>query len=464
MPFPYLQPGMSPLTRRLRRLALTLLIAYLAFCVFAAITVSNAALHPPRRPVTDLDETFAREGAARLPAQLTNATITTADGLTLRAWLIHPENSDGSAVLLLHGVADSRLGVTGQAELLLRHGYTVLMPDSRAHGTSDGLVATYGLLERDDIHRWVVWLRASEHPRCVFGLGESMGAAQLLQSLSAENGFCAVVAESPFATFREIAYDRMGQYFGIGPWLGRTLLRPVVELSFLYARLRYSLDMQQISPEDAASASNVPILLVHGTLDGNIPLRHCQRILARTAPRTVLWEVPGADHTASLGVAPEEFERRVISWFAAHDASPASRHRHLPVVFFRAAHLASSIRQPGTRIDAGSCQRVNTRSRGVRLRRNNASLFFLFIPSAGQDRQPRILRKARVAQRPLAQKEDRSAIRFHSPRIETGRTQTRGRDLYPWLHPASLAEVGRLKSRLPLPQAQRTIHLDQQSQ
>jgi alpha-beta hydrolase superfamily lysophospholipase len=312
---------MSSLTPRLPRLAIAVVVAYCAFCVFAAIAVSNAALRPPRRPVTDLDETFAREEATRLHAQLTDATTTTADGLTLRAWLIHPKNSNGSAVLLLHGVADSRLGVTGQAELLLRHGYTVLMPDSRAHGTSDGPVATYGLLERDDIHRWVVWLRGNEHPRCVFGLGESMGAAQLLQSLSAENGFCAVVAESPFATFREIAYDRMGQYFGIGPWLGRTFLRPVVEFSFLYARLRYGLDMQQISPEDAAAASTAPILLIHGTLDNNIPVRHCQRILVHTAPRTVLWEVSGADHTAALGVAPEEFDRRVISWFTAHDAA-----------------------------------------------------------------------------------------------------------------------------------------------
>ena len=310
---------MSSLTRRLRRLALTVLIAYVAFCIFAAITVSNAALHPPRRPVTDLDETFAREEATRLHAQITDATITTADALILRAWLIHPENTTGSAVLLLHGVADSRLGVTGQAELLLRHGYSVLMPDSRAHGISDSPLATYGLLERDDVHRWIAYLRASVHPRCVFGLGESMGAAQLLQSLTAENGFCAVVAESPFATFREIAYDRMGQYFGIGPWLGRTILRPVVELSFLYARLRYGLDTQQITPEDSAATSTVPILLVHGELDNNIPLRHCQRILARSAPRTVLWEVPGADHTASLAVAPEEFEQRVVVWFESHD-------------------------------------------------------------------------------------------------------------------------------------------------
>jgi alpha-beta hydrolase superfamily lysophospholipase len=306
---------MNPFARRLRKLFLAAIIGYFAFCIFAAITVCNAALHPPRRQVTGLDETLAREAATRLRARVDNAAISGADDTTLRAWLIRPETSNGNAVLLLHGVADSRIGVSGQAELLVRHGYAVLMPDSRAHGTSDGRVATYGLLERDDIRRWVAWLRANQHPRCLFGLGESMGAAQLLQSLAPENGFCAVVAESPFATFREIAYDRMGQYFGIGSWLGRTFLRPVVEFSFLYARWNYGLDMTQVSPEESAAASRVPILLIHGQRDTNIPLRHCQRILARTASHATLWEVPGADHTASLGVAPEEFERRVVAWF-----------------------------------------------------------------------------------------------------------------------------------------------------
>jgi fermentation-respiration switch protein FrsA (DUF1100 family) len=79
-------------------------------------------------------------------------------------------------------------------------------------------------------------------------------------------------------------------------------------------------------PEDSAAASSVPILLIHGTLDNNIPLRHCQRILARTTSHAALWEVAGADHTASLGVAPEEFERRVVSWFESHDHLPPQAH------------------------------------------------------------------------------------------------------------------------------------------
>jgi predicted acyl esterase len=93
------------------------------------------------------------------------------DGAVLRAWLISSETSNGNCVITLHGVADGRRGTLGLAALFVENRYAVLMPDSRGHGESGGEIATYGLLERDDVHRWVDWLIASEHPRNVFAMG-----------------------------------------------------------------------------------------------------------------------------------------------------------------------------------------------------------------------------------------------------------------------------------------------------
>ena len=135
----------------------------------------------------------------------------------------------------------------GYAEMFLNHGYSVLMPDARAHGISGGIHPTFGLLERDDIRRWFEWTEREHHPACIFGLGESMGAAQLLQSLDSEPRW--LCAESYFSSFREIAYDRMGQQFHAGPSVGRTILRPVVEIALAYARWKYHLDLASVSPE-----------------------------------------------------------------------------------------------------------------------------------------------------------------------------------------------------------------------
>ena len=302
------------LTRRSRRLLLFPSL-YAAFCLVAGIYIAEGTLHPARRPITTEGETTMREIANHVDSDLDNVFITTSDAATLRAWSIHPHRNNGDAVILLHGLGDNRIGMTGYAQLLLANGFNVLLPDSRAHGTSGGPLATYGLLERNDVHQWFDFLSVQDHPHCIFGFAESMGAAELLQSLAAEPRFCAVAAESSFSTFREIAYDRMGQPFHVGPWFGRTLFRPVVEFAFLYVRWKYRIELQQISPKDSVAATSVPVFLIHGQIDSNIPVRHSIQIHARN-PSTVLWEVPNADHCGAISAAPKEFEQRLLKWFS----------------------------------------------------------------------------------------------------------------------------------------------------
>jgi pimeloyl-ACP methyl ester carboxylesterase len=302
-----------PASRR-ARYGFIFLLLYFTFCIVGGIYLADGTLHPARRPLTEEEVAAIQDSAHALNAELADTTITTPDNVTLRAWMIHPHSPNGDAVLLLHGLGDNRLGMTGYAQLLLAHGFTVLLPDARAHGTSGGPLATYGLLERNDIHQWIDFLDTQDHPRCIFALGESMGAAQLLQSLETHPHLCAVVAESSFANFREIAYDRMGQPFHLGPWVGRTILRPLVEVAFLRARLKYRLKMDDISPEDSAAGTKIPVLPFHGAVDSNIPVRHSQRIHAY-APNTILWEVPNADHCGALSTSPNEFEHRLLAWF-----------------------------------------------------------------------------------------------------------------------------------------------------
>jgi len=307
------------LSRR-ARYALFALVLYLTLCTIGGIYLADGTLHPARRPLTVEENIAVQNVAKELNTNFVDVSISTQDAITLRAWLIVPSHPNHDAVLLLHGLGDNRLGMTGYAQLFLAHGYTVLMPDSRAHGTSGGQLATYGLLERNDIHLWAHFLddqfhpHDQFHPRCIYGFGESMGAAELLQSLDTHPDFCAVAAESSFANFREIAYDRMGQPFHLGPWVGRTILRPLVEVAFLRARLKYHLNMQNISPEDSVAATKIPVLLIHGQIDSNIPERHSQIIHARN-PSSELWQVPNADHCGALSTAPKEFERRLLSWF-----------------------------------------------------------------------------------------------------------------------------------------------------
>jgi dipeptidyl aminopeptidase/acylaminoacyl peptidase len=304
--------------RKLPRLLTAAVIGIIALHTLAAIILCEIAIRLPRKPLTEKMRVRAESGALQLDAKLVGVQITSFDGARLSAWFFLPQRRSNSMVILLHGHGDNRAGMLGFVPMLLRHKYAVLVPDARAHGESGGDLQTYGMDESRDLSRWVDWLSAQDKRGCVFGLGESMGAAILLQALPNESRFCSVVAESPFASFREVAYDRLGQRLGGGAWLGRTLFGPLVSEAFLYARLRYRVDFDQASPAKAVASTRVPVLLIHGTEDYNIPLRHCEAILKNHSGVMEFWQVPGAGHTGAFGQEPEEFERRVTDWFSRY--------------------------------------------------------------------------------------------------------------------------------------------------
>jgi pimeloyl-ACP methyl ester carboxylesterase len=301
---------------RLRfKLLIVVFVVYAAGCVLAGVLLAELQTHPPRRALRHVNE-FKNDVASIYHASLKDVSVTTADNVELRGWYVRPQKDNGSAVVLLHGVGDNREGVSGYARMFLDRGYRVLLPDARAHGQSGGSVVTYGIREADDIHRWVDWLE-SEQPRCVYGFGESMGAALLLQSLTKEQRFCAVTVESPFARFEEVAPERAAGYSGMPTWFGRTAERPIIETALLYCRWKYGVDLRKANPADAVAQSNVPVLLIAGTLDRDI-LPHHSEELARIDSHSQLWMVNGAAHGGAWGANPKLFEAQVTQFFAAH--------------------------------------------------------------------------------------------------------------------------------------------------
>jgi len=289
---------------------------YAVFCAILAIFLGELAFRPQRVRVRERQS--AEATAARFGAVLRDVSVTAGDGSHLQGWFARPENANGDAVVLLHGVGDNRQGMMGFAELFLSNGFAVLVPDSRAQGESGGGFSTYGLRESDDVHRWFDWLVMQQHPKCIFGMGESMGAAIVLQAVKT-TPFCAVVAESSFASFRQIAYVRVGQFFHAGAWLGSVALRPAVEMAFLYGRLTRGVNLAEASPESSVVGSRVPIFLIDGLADNNIPPQQSERILAHNPTEIVLWEVPNAGHCGAVNAAGQEFDTRVLGWFTSHD-------------------------------------------------------------------------------------------------------------------------------------------------
>jgi alpha-beta hydrolase superfamily lysophospholipase len=104
---------------------------------------ASSFLHPIRRPLSD---GLIREADASSQngAKREGFSERASDDAQLHGWKVRAANPNGSWILAFHGVADNHLGVISQSEFLLRAGYNIVMMDARAHGESEGPMATYG--------------------------------------------------------------------------------------------------------------------------------------------------------------------------------------------------------------------------------------------------------------------------------------------------------------------------------
>jgi fermentation-respiration switch protein FrsA (DUF1100 family) len=301
----------------LLRRSLVVFAIYLAVCLALGVGLAEMSLHPPRHRDED-KRGFSARVWRQFHASVHDVQTTGADGAVLRGWYVRPPHPNGEAVILLHGITGNRIDPSGLGDIFLERGYSVLLPDSREHGVSGGRIATYGILERDDVRRWVSLVRQRD-PGCTYLLGESMGAAIGLQATEVTPQLCAVAVEASYANFREISYERLGNATHTTPLFWRTLGRPVVETAIAYTRLRYGIYLPNAAPRKAVEASHVPTLLIAGTADRQIPMHHAEELQQSCPGHCVLWIVPGADHGGASTVAPALFQGRVIDWFQEHD-------------------------------------------------------------------------------------------------------------------------------------------------
>jgi len=301
-----------PSRSRLRVIWAAILVCCLVGLPAASIVLAEAILHVPRSVGGIPASVQAQTGGA----VWRDVTIRASDGVELRAWLVRPLHPDGSCVAVLHGIGDSRLGSAGFAPLFVAEGYTVLLPDSRAHGSSGGAIVTYGALEKYDVLQWADWMREQGCAKS-YGLGESLGAAVLIEAAAIRPAFQAIAAECSFADLPSMGQYRIARMSHLPDSL-TALLSPIfVKGVLLYTRIRYGVDLTQGSPVTSIARATVPVLLIHGLEDVSTPVEHSQR-LARANPSAVLWLVPGAGHVGAFAAAPQEFRERLRAWFAIH--------------------------------------------------------------------------------------------------------------------------------------------------
>lgn len=229
------------------------------------------------------------------------------DGVSLRGvWI--PATGSQRAVVILHGHGCSMDWDVQRAPFFHKAGFNVLLFDFRAHGRSDGKLATFGYLERQDVLGAVEFLKSRGMQRIGL-LGFSYGGMASMLAAPLSPDIHAVISDGGPARLRSAISGRaveLGLPRWLGPFLGwltvvMTSMRLGVNL-FRYEPIRW---VGKLAPR--------PILFIHGELDQY--LTDFDDLYDAAGERKEAWRLPGVQHTKAGEVYPEEFYRRVLEFF-----------------------------------------------------------------------------------------------------------------------------------------------------
>jgi alpha-beta hydrolase superfamily lysophospholipase len=223
------------------------------------------------------------------------------DHLTLRGWLYHAGSQTGRSFILVHGRDQNRVnadfGGVKLARDVLAHGYDVLLFDLRSSGTSDGDRFTLGTLEpRDVLGAYDYMVKRNYRPERMAILGDSMGAAAVIQAAPDLLRVGALVADSGFARLRSLLDAQL-------PY--NTKLPRFFYPGLYGAGVLFGLNSDLKPVDTVRRLPNRAFLLFAGMADNYVPDTQSMELKAASPnPETVLVRIPGADHVKSFKTAP----------------------------------------------------------------------------------------------------------------------------------------------------------------
>ena len=231
-------------------------------------------------------------------------SLVTSDNIRLAAWYVPPEN--GAVIILIHGAGDSRDNMRSYAKMLVDNDFGVLALDLRGHGESGGRANRLGWDGTRDVGAAVDYLSEQEEVQTIGGLGLSLGGEVLLGVVSKYPVLKAVVSEG--ASYRSLeefhALPSTRNIFrSFSPWL-------------MYTSVRLFSGDTPPTPilESITEASTTQLLLIAAGNDDR-EIEYNTLFADTVGNRAAFWIVPDVGHIGGFARDPEEYKRRVVTFF-----------------------------------------------------------------------------------------------------------------------------------------------------
>ena len=242
-------------------------------------------------------------------------TITNRDGLKLTGhWYRH--SSPSRIIIAMHGWRSTwSMDFSLCAEFLHKNGCSILFPDQRCHGESEGDHIGFGVFERYDLADWIKYVVESEGDSLpIYLLGVSMGATTVLMASDLDLPSCVkgIISDCAFTSPHDIWDHVMKNNLKVNSKLAFAMAN-------YYIVKEAKLDGKSASTLNSVANTEIPILFVHGDADSFVPLEMTKQNYDACNSDKKMLIVSGAEHGLSYYVDEISYKMAVFDFFGKYD-------------------------------------------------------------------------------------------------------------------------------------------------
>lgn len=295
----------------MKRIIKKLLTVYLVLCIsgtvsfFAAGNVIYSIALVRKAPSQTDNSVFSgamTENKTWLEENSEEMYISSDDGLTLHGYLAENPLSGNRYAIICHGYSGKATDMSFFAKSFYDMNFSVLAPDARAHGKSDGELIGMGYTEKRDIILWIKEIMKTDPDAEFILYGISMGGATVLFTSGEDD-----LPSSVKAVISDCAYSRVYEQIGctIRGYIPFLPDFPVVDSASVVCELKGGYSFRDASCIDAVKRSRTPTLFIHGSSDYFVPFYMLDILYSNAGCPKEKLVIDGAAHAQCASVNPD---------------------------------------------------------------------------------------------------------------------------------------------------------------
>ncbi|MDV2991972.1 MAG: hypothetical protein N4J56_001626 [Chroococcidiopsis sp. SAG 2025] len=204
----------------------------------------------------------------------------------IHGWWIPASLPSNRVLLYLHGNGINIGANVAHANRFHRMGFSVLLPDYRGYGLSRGNFPTEAQVYQDAQVAWDYLVKEKKiSANRIFIYGHSLGGAVAIDLALKHPDAAGLIVESSFTSIADVVnYQQIYRFFPIDLLLH-----------------------QRFDSIDKVGSLAMPVLLIHGTADWQVPARMSQQLYEAAPQPKQIFLVPEAGHNNTAEVARSKY-------------------------------------------------------------------------------------------------------------------------------------------------------------